>query len=219
VPNKDLPRGITPTPEMLAKRSPYEMQCEVVQSLAKWKRIMLDRLGCEVGTGIYCESTSIRKGYKGDVTHSVIADQWDFEVKITKEQRTVDQLKYFVKTIWKMITDCEDYIVEKYPGILLEGHPTAEWRLPKEITFITADELHEMFPDKSVHGRETAGVKKFGAMFIVGMGWPLKDGSPPEEVSAYTSFEGNPILLSLVNALVVIPTGNRFALQRMMTGL
>lgn len=75
VPNKDIPRGIAMTEEMMKAPSPYKMECEVVQSLAKWKRVMLKRLGCQVGEGIYCDSTSIRKGYKGDVTHSAVADQ------------------------------------------------------------------------------------------------------------------------------------------------
>lgn len=181
VPNQDIPRGLK-VDESKLEESPYKMDCEVVQSLAKWKRLMLARLGCEVGEGIYCDSTSIRKGYKGDVTHSVIADQWDFEIRIEHQQRTVEQLKKYVETIWKIITDCEDMILEKYPLILLSGHPTAEWRLPKDITFVTSEELHEMFPDLDVHGRENAAVKKYGAIFIIGMGWPMKDGSDPEEV-------------------------------------
>ena len=74
VPNRYVPRGIKVDEDAMPP-SPYEMDCEVVQSLAKWKRIMLDRLGCQVGEGLYCDSTSVRKGYKGDVTHSVIADQ------------------------------------------------------------------------------------------------------------------------------------------------
>lgn len=180
VPNQDIPRGIkldAPLP-----KSPYEMDCEVCQSLAKWKRLMLERLGVKVNEGIYCDSTSIRKGYKGDVTHSVIADQWDFEVHITKEQRNVDQLKSFVRIIWKIVTDAEDFILEKYPQIIMDGHPTSNWRLPKDITFITSEELHAMFPGMGVHARENAAVKKFGAVFIIGMGWPMKDGSEPEEV-------------------------------------
>jgi asparagine synthetase A len=64
----------------------------------------------------------------------------------------------------------------------LPGHPTAEWRLPKEITFVTSEELHEEYPDLDVHGRENAIVNKHGAVFIIGMGWPMKDGSAPEEV-------------------------------------
>mmetsp|Transcript_6648 Transcript_6648/g.8410 ORF Transcript_6648/g.8410 Transcript_6648/m.8410 type:complete len:393 (+) Transcript_6648:285-1463(+) len=180
VPNQDIPRGLQvkePVP-----KSSYELKCEVVQSLAKWKRMMLSRLGCDIGQGIYCDSTSIRKGYKGDTTHSVVADQWDFEVRISEEQRTVEQLRQYVKIIWKIIVDAQDYIIEKYPQILLEGHPTSTWRLPKDITFLTADDLHETFPNMDVHERETAAVRKFGAIFIIGMGWPLKDGSPAEEV-------------------------------------
>jgi len=181
VPNQYIPRGLK-VDESLLGNSPYKMECEVVQSLAKWKRMILARLGCDVGEGMYCDSTSIRKGYKGDVTHSVIADQWDFEIRITKEQRNIEQLKAYVRTIWKIITDCEDYILEKYPQILLEGHETSSIRLPKELTFITAEELHRKYPDLDVHGRENAGVKEYGAMFILGMGWPMEDGSAPEEV-------------------------------------
>jgi aspartate--ammonia ligase len=181
IPNQDIPRGIK-VDESQLRESPHAMECEVVQSLAKWKRLMLKRLDCDVGTGIYCDSTSIRKGYKGDVTHSAIADQWDYEIRITKEQRTVEQLKQYVKTIWKIIVDAEDYILDRYPAILLKGHATAQKRLPKEITFLSAEELHEMFPNEDVYGRENAAVRKYGAIFIIGMGWPLKDGSPPEEV-------------------------------------
>mmetsp|Transcript_8107 Transcript_8107/g.17539 ORF Transcript_8107/g.17539 Transcript_8107/m.17539 type:complete len:413 (-) Transcript_8107:189-1427(-) len=182
VPNRAIPRGIKVSPEMMKEKSPYELECEVVQSLAKWKRVMLDRLDCQVGEGIYCDSTSIRKGYKGDVTHSVIADQWDFEVRINEEDRTINTLKEYVTKMWKIVTDCEDFILEKYPDIILQDHPTATRRLPKEITFLTSQELHEMFPGLGVHERETAAVKRFGAIFIIGMGWPMKDGSPAEEV-------------------------------------
>ena len=181
VPNQDIPRGIK-VDETLLKESPYAMDCEIVQSLAKWKRIMLKRLNCRVGEGIYCDSTSIRKGYKGDCTHSAVADQWDYEIRITKEQRNIEQLKQYVRTIWKIIVDAEKYLHAKYPEILLDGHPTSQVRLPKELTFVTAEELHEMFPDKDVHGRENAAVRKFGAIFIIGMGWPMPDGSAPEEV-------------------------------------
>lgn len=203
VPNRAIPRGIKVSPEMMKQKSPYEMECEVVQSLAKWKRVMLDRLDCEVGEGIYCDSTSIRKGYKGDVTHSVIADQWDFEVRINEEDRKVDTLKEYVTKMWKIITDCEDYVLEKYPDIILEGHPTATKRLPKEITFVTSEELHAMFPTLDVHGRETAAVKRFGAIFIIGMGWPMKDGSPAEEVRSpgYDDWHLNGDIIVEVSAL------------------
>jgi len=181
VPNQDIPRGLK-IDESKLEKSPYEMHCEVVQSLAKWKRFMLDRLDCKMHEGFYCDSTSIRKGYRGDVTHSAVADQWDFEIKISREDRNVEFLKSYVRKIWKIVTDAEDYILEKYPKILLEGHPTASWRLPKEITFVTSQELHDMWPGATPHERENAAVKKYGAIFIIGMGWPMSDGSDPEEV-------------------------------------
>jgi len=187
VPNQDIPRGLCNTTRTdrisSTSTSPYEMECEVVQSLAKWKRIMLDRLNCQVNQGIYCDSTSIRKGYKGDVTHSIIADQWDFEVRIHKTQRTITCLKQFVTTLWNIVVDAETYIINKYSTqVLLKDHPTSSWRLPKEIKFLTSDELHVMFPNMTVHERETAAVRKFKAIFIIGMGWPLMDGSPAEEL-------------------------------------
>ena len=77
-----------------------------------------------------------------------------------------------------------DYILSEYPQILLPGHPTAAFRLPKDITFVTSEELHAKYPTLDVHGREDAAVREYGAIFIVGMGWPMKDGSPPEEVRA-----------------------------------
>ena len=83
VPNKFIPRGVIATEEMMKEPCPYSMDCEVVQSLAKWKRVMLKRLDAKVGEGIYSESTSIRKGYKGDVTHSAVADQCEYPARPT----------------------------------------------------------------------------------------------------------------------------------------
>lgn len=163
--------------------SEYQMECEVVQSLAKWKRFMLTHLDCPPNTGIYCDSTSIRKGYKGDTTHSVIADQWDFELRLENQsQRSIQQLRKYVETLWSIIVDAEDNILKKYPQILLAGHPTSDFRLPKSIKFITSQELLDIYPTLTIHDRETAAVRQFGAIFIAEVGWPMKDGSPPEEV-------------------------------------
>lgn len=84
--------------------------------------------------------------------------------------------------MWKIITDAEDFIHALYPEILLEGHHTADERLPKEITFITSQDLHNMYPNMNVYERETAATRRFGGIFIIGMGWPMKDGTSPEEV-------------------------------------
>eukprot|EP00529_Nitzschia_sp_RCC80_P018814 CAMPEP_0113471376 /NCGR_PEP_ID=MMETSP0014_2-20120614/16943_1 /TAXON_ID=2857 /ORGANISM="Nitzschia sp." /LENGTH=514 /DNA_ID=CAMNT_0000364003 /DNA_START=296 /DNA_END=1840 /DNA_ORIENTATION=- /assembly_acc=CAM_ASM_000159 len=209
VPNEDIPRGLMlmvnsntaanyengdgdgeNDTHSSRPRTKYQMECEIVQSLAKWKRIMLQRLDCSVGEGLYCDSTSIRKGYKGDVTHSVVADQWDFEIRISKQQRTVEQLKQFVSKLYSIIVDTETMILQKYPDILPpedESDPwrldAPSWRLPRKIHFTTSEELHADFPlMDDVHERETAACRKYGAIFICGMGWPLQDGSPPEEV-------------------------------------
>ena len=151
----------------------FGLDAEVVQSLANWKRCMLKFFDFPVGQGLFCASTSIRKGYKGDVTHSNIAEQWDWEVRITKDQRTVEFLKGTVEKIWAIIKDAEKMVTTKF-GIL----PS----LPADIKFTDPEELHALWPDADIHTRETNAVNKWGAVFIIGMGWPLKDGSAPEEV-------------------------------------
>lgn len=135
------------------------------------------------------------------MTHSVIADQWDYEIRISEEERSVETLKKYVRIIWKIVTDAEDYILREYPDILLPGHPTSDIRLPKEITFLTSEELHAKYPKMDVHERETAAVREYGAIFIIGMGWPMKDGSAPEEVRApaYDDWNMNGDIMVLVS--------------------
>lgn len=172
----NIPRDRGVVPDGPTEAEKYGFDAEVVSSLAKWKRLMLRRYGCEPGSGLFCESTSIRKGYKGDVTHSNICDQWDWEVAITPEQRTLDTLKATVRTLYRMIKDCEAMVAQRWPGL----RPT----LPDDIHFVTAEELHAEWPEADIHGREDAAVRRWGAIFIVGMGWPMQDGSAPEEVRA-----------------------------------
>jgi aspartate--ammonia ligase len=113
VPNQYIPRGIKPKPaseltsEEQQQANRYRLECENMQSLAKWKRLILGWLGVGIGEGIYCSSISIRKGYKGDVTHSIIADQWDYEIRIRQEDRNIATLKTYVSILWKIITDAE----------------------------------------------------------------------------------------------------------------
>eukprot|EP00634_Sargassococcus_sp_CCMP2135_P001670 CAMPEP_0198676932 /NCGR_PEP_ID=MMETSP1467-20131203/98115_1 /TAXON_ID=1462469 /ORGANISM="unid. sp., Strain CCMP2135" /LENGTH=369 /DNA_ID=CAMNT_0044413837 /DNA_START=59 /DNA_END=1168 /DNA_ORIENTATION=+ len=151
----------------------FGLDAEVVQSLANWKRCMLKFFDFAPGSGLFCASTSIRKGYKGDTTHSNVAEQWDWEVRITEDQRNERFLKETVRKLWTIIKDAEKMITTTY------GIPPS---LPADLYFTTAEELHAAWPDADVHERETQACKKWGAIFIVGMGWPLKDGSPPEEV-------------------------------------
>jgi aspartate--ammonia ligase len=108
-----------------------------------------------------------------------VCDQWDWEKVITKEQRNLEFLKDTVRNLWKMITECEASVHAAFPG-KFDGAK----KLPAEITFVTPDEMHERWPGADIHEREDAAVKEWGAIFILGMGWPLKDGSAPEEVRA-----------------------------------
>lgn len=119
---------------------------------------------------------------QGDTTHSAVVDQYEFEVRINESDRTIEKLKSFVTILWKIITDAEDYILSLYPSILLSGHPTSAHRLPREIMFVTAQEVHDMFPNLGVHEKENAIVDKYVAVFIIGMGWPMSDGSEPAEI-------------------------------------
>ena len=153
---------------------------------------MLGRLDVEFGDGINCSSTSIRKGYKGDVTHSVIADQRDYEVRIKEEDRAIEALKSFVRKIWKIITDAEQFILEEsltffFPVIL---RPCIDY-IPKDITFINSEELHSKYPNITIHDRENAAVHEYGAVFITGMGWPMADRSEEVRAPAYDDWNMN----------------------------
>lgn len=98
---------------------------------------------------------------------------------MTKEQRNMEFLKETVRSLWKMITECEASVHAAFPD-KFQGAKT----LPADITFVTPDELHERWPEADIHEREDAGVREWGAIFIIGMGYPLKDGSAPEEMRA-----------------------------------
>lgn len=157
----------------------HGFDAEIVQSLAKWKRQLLgDFYKAKPGEGIYVESASIRKGYFGDQTHSNLCEQWDWELLITEQERNLEFLKGIVRKIWSSIKYAENVVLEAYPKLNVGE------KLPDEITFVTSQQLHDMFPGAGVHGRENKGVDKYGAMFIIGMGHKMSDGSVPEEIRA-----------------------------------
>ena len=143
---------------------------EVVQSLAKWKRFALMRYGFEPGEGLYTNMNAIRRDEELDNLHSSYVDQWDWEMVITKEQRTEQTLKSVVRTIFKIIKHMEHEVWYKYPD--------AFYHLPDTITFITSEELEARWPDKTRHERENLIAKECGAVFIMRIGWPLADGKP-----------------------------------------
>ncbi len=145
-------------------------EVEIVQSLAKWKRMALAKYGFEPETGLYTDMNAIRRDEDLDAIHSVYVDQWDWEKIITKNDRKLSYLKKTVKNIYKALKKLAVAVNKKYPQVI--------HNLPDEITFISSKELEEMFPDLTRKQREHAAAKKFGAIFLYQIGWPLKDGKP-----------------------------------------
>lgn len=145
-----------------------EMKVEVVQSLAKWKRMALGKYGIEPSHGIYTDMNAIRRDEELDNLHSVYVDQWDWEKVITKEQRTEEYLKETVTTIYNAVKNLGDYVNRLYRNIQTE--------IPNEIFFITTRELEAMYPDLTPKEREDAITKEHGAVFIMKIGGRLASG-------------------------------------------
>ena len=145
-----------------------DAQAEVVHSLAKWKRLSLAEYQIEPGYGIYTDMNAIRADEELDNLHSLYVDQWDWEAVITKEQRTIAYLKNVVERIYAAIRRTEYLTCETYPQI--------KPFLPEKITFIHAEELLRMYPDKSPKEREDAICEQYGAVFIMGIGGKLSNG-------------------------------------------
>ncbi|WP_423806844.1 aspartate--ammonia ligase [Peribacillus frigoritolerans] len=143
-------------------------QIEVVQSLAKWKRITLSRYGLASDEGIYTNMNAIRRDEKLDNLHSLFVDQWDWEKVITKEQRNVDTLKSEVKKIYRVIKSTERY--------MFEFHHLLKPVLPDDIHFITTQELEDLYPNLTPKERENVVTKKYGAIFIMKIGGELQSG-------------------------------------------
>jgi len=141
---------------------------EIVQSLAKWKRVALKKYGFKTGRGIYTDMNAIRKDEELDNIHSIYVDQWDWEIVINKEQRNIDKLKEVVKKIYKVFKDTEEHVNYIYPEI--------KKILPEEITFITSQELLNLYPNLSPKEREDKIVKDKGAVFLMQIGKILDNG-------------------------------------------
>jgi len=145
-------------------------QLEIVQSLAKWKRYALRMYDFQPGEGLYTDMNAIRRDEETDNIHSIYVDQWDWEKIITKEMRTEQTLREAVLAIYRALHHTENYIVNEYSFI---GK-----LLPEEITFITAQELEDRYPDKTPKEREYAAAKEYGAIFLMQIGGKLKSGKP-----------------------------------------
>lgn len=147
-----------------------EAQAEVVHSLAKWKRVTLADYEIGPGYGIYTDMNAIRADEELGNLHSLYVDQWDWERVITPEQRTVAFLKSIVTRIYAAMRRTEYMICEMYPQI--------ESFLPHDIQFIHAEELLQIYPDKTAKERENLITEKYGAVFIIGIGGKLSNGQP-----------------------------------------
>ena len=145
-----------------------DQKAEVVHSLAKWKRLTLGELKIEPGYGIYTDMNAIRADEELDNLHSLYVDQWDWEEVITKEDRNLTFLKNIVRRIYSAILRTEYLACESYENI--------KPFLPQEITFVHAEELLQMYPDKTPKEREDLICKKYGAVFLMGIGGKLSNG-------------------------------------------
>lgn len=145
-----------------------DARAEVVHSLAKWKRLTLGEYGIKPGYGIYTDMNAIRADEELDNLHSLYVDQWDWEMVITQEQRSLAFLKSIVERIYAAILRTEYLVCETYSKI--------KPFLPRDIHFIHAEDLLQMYPDKTPKEREDAICKAYGAVFIIGIGGKLSNG-------------------------------------------
>ena len=141
---------------------------EIVHSLAKWKRYALKKYGFSHGEGLYTDMVAIRRDEDLDNIHSVYVDQWDWEKIISKEERSMETLKETVRTIYSVLRKTEKYMAVQYDYI--------EEILPKDIFFITTQELLDMYPDCTPKEREYRITREKGAVFLMKVGKTLNNG-------------------------------------------
>src|SRR3712207_1148241 len=149
-------------------RDDNEAGAEIVHSLAKWKRMALYRYGFKPEEGLYTDMNAIRRDEDLDNIHSIYVDQWDWEKVLTKEERNEEYLKETVRKIYEAFKETEDYICKLYSFL--------EKCLPEEITFITSQELEDMFPGLTAKQREDAIAKEKKAVFLMKIGKTLNSG-------------------------------------------
>ncbi|MBR5309977.1 MAG: aspartate--ammonia ligase [Oscillospiraceae bacterium] len=143
---------------------------QVVQSLAKWKRLALKKYGFTIGTGLYTDMNAIRRDETLDEIHSIYVDQWDWEKVINPDERNLHTLKNAVKDIYEALRETQFKLCGRFPGF----RPF----LPEEITFISTQELEDRYPSLTPKEREDAITKEHGAVFLMQIGLPLKSGKP-----------------------------------------
>ena len=147
----------------------YNEMIEIVQSLAKWKRMALKWYEFNIDEGLYADMNAIRPDEVLDNIHSIYVDQWDWEKIIKRSDRTMEYLVHTVENIYNVFRETEDYISELYSDIFTK-------KLPKDIKFITSQELEDLYPNETPDEREYLIVKKYKAVFISKIGGTLKSG-------------------------------------------
>jgi len=146
-----------------------DAKMEIVQSLAKWKRLKITELGLEPGFGIYTDMNALRPDEDLDAIHSIYVDQWDWCMAIDEKDRTVFYLHEIVKKVYRCIQRTEFFLYDRYPEI----KPV----LPKEIKILYADDLQRQYPKLTPKERENKVAKEYGDVFITGIGGKLPDGT------------------------------------------
>jgi aspartate--ammonia ligase len=157
-------------------RDLHPVDAQIVQAATKWKRLALSQFDCAPGEGICTDMRAVRKDYFLDHDHSCYVDQWDWERVVGRDQLNLGYLTGIVGKIWRVLVGAERFVQEMYPALKDPRFPS----LPEEITFLHAEDLLDMYPDLPRKQRETMVLQKYPAVFIIGIGWPLRDGYPHE---------------------------------------
>ncbi len=182
----DKASGVNDYLDRDGSRTPVEFPCglglekrieaQVVQAATKWKRMALSEFDCKPGEGICTDMRAVRKDYFLDHDHSSYVDQWDWEMRITPAERNLEFLRNTVQEIWKVIRDAGLHAQDLFPALAEGGYP----QIPEDIKFIHAEDLLAEYPNMPRKQRETAILQRHPAVFIIGIGWVLKDGYPHE---------------------------------------
>lgn len=153
-----------------AIKADNDAQAVIVHSLAKWKRMALAKYGMKPGEGLYTDMNAIRADEELDAIHSIYVDQWDWERVLSVEDRTLDYLKMVVNKIYTVIRETEKALENTYPEL--------KALLPKDIHFVHTEELEKRYPTLTPKEREHEICKKYGAVFLIGIGGDLASGKP-----------------------------------------
>ncbi len=183
----DRESGINDYLDRDGSRTPVEFPCglgldkpiraQVVQAATKWKRMALRQFGCRAGEGICTDMKAVRKDYFLDHDHSSYVDQWDWERVVTEKERNLDFLKEVVNKIWTVILGAARHVQEKFPLLATDKYPD----FPETLQFFHAEEILDRYPDLPRKQRETRMLQDVApGLFIIGIGWVLKDGYPHE---------------------------------------